>query len=88
MPTSRAVTVTDEATRLDAPETSSDPGQSFSVYVPTGGETVWIGGDDVTAANGTPVAAGQHYALDLGSTGLYGVVASGTQEVRVLEEFV
>lgn len=87
MPKSRAVTVTTTATRLDTiDETDSVAGSAWSVYN-NGSATIYIGGSDVTTANGTPVAAGEHYAADLGTVAeaVYGIVASGTVEVRVFE---
>lgn len=87
MAQSRAVTVATTATRLDtAAQTAGGTAQSVSIHN-AGAATVYIGGTDVTTANGTPVAAGEHYAIgDLGqSDGIYGIVASGTVECRVLE---
>lgn len=83
---SRAVAVTDAPTRLDtADETYHRSGQSASVYN-NSDVVVYLGGDDVSTANGTPIAVGAHYALDFEfAEGLYAIVASGSKEVRVLE---
>lgn len=93
---SRAVTVTDTATRLDSaddPRTSTgrlaDPGGTQSIAVfNNGADTIYLGGDDVTTANGVPVDAGAWGpGVDLStSEALYGIAAAaGTVEVRVLE---
>lgn len=84
----RAVTVTTTATRLDTTdETDSVSGSSLVVYN-NGSATVYVGGSDVTTANGLPVAAsawGPGVDLDPGEA-WYGIVASGTVEVRVGEQ--
>jgi hypothetical protein len=85
---SRAVTVTDAATRLDASTDGDDSmaGQAIAVYN-NGASTVYLGGSTVTTATGVPVAAsswGPGMELSI-SDQLYGIVASGTVEVRVLE---
>lgn len=52
-----------------------------------GASTVYVGGSDVTTSNGFPVAAGAAWyppqPLAAGER-VYGIVASGTVEVRVL----
>jgi len=52
-----------------------------------GSTTLYIGGSDVTTADGLPVPAGSYSpALDAGiRTIIYGVVASGSTDVRVME---
>lgn len=87
---SRAVTVATTATALDsATETDSWTGSSATVYNDSA-VTVYIGGADVTVANGAPVAPGAYGpALDLqDEERLYGIVATGTASVRVLERGV
>lgn len=54
------------------------------VAVPTGGATVYVGGPDVDATLGFPVAAGTAISVDVVQEALYAVVASGTQAVNVL----
>jgi hypothetical protein len=88
------VTVTDAATILASGDSAD--GLSVAVHNP-GATTVFIGGADVTASNGFELGAEQTIAIDLapprgpvsGEWGagesLYGVVASGTQEVQVLK---
>lgn len=81
---SRAVSVATTATRID----SSEGGQSSQgLAVHNAGEaTVYLGGVDVSTANGYPLAAGEHFSADLAQGDLlYGVVAASTVEVRVFE---
>lgn len=82
----RAVSVATTATRIDtSSETDMARGSSVAVYN-NGAATVYLGDDGVTTANGYPLAAGSHMSIDLDpSEALYGIVASGTVEVRVLE---
>jgi hypothetical protein len=61
-------------------------GQAFAVKN-NGAQTVFLGGQGVTSANGYPLAAGEAMSLDLSSSGsedVYGVVVSGTCELRTL----
>lgn len=90
MATSRSVSVTTSATRLDTPGQAAigveSARQALAVYN-AGSVTIYLGGSDVTSANGIPVTAGQHYAV-AGLTqadALYAIAASGSQDVRVLE---
>ena len=88
----RAVTVETTATRLDtADETDSVAGSAVAVYN-NGSVTVYVGDSGVTTSNGFPLAAGSSMSFeidtepgDLPGDALYGIVASGTAEVRVLE---
>lgn len=48
------------------------------------GDTVFLGGANVTAANGVPLGGGLSFDLSSGEA-LYGIVAAGTVAVRVLE---
>lgn len=92
---SRAVTVTDEATRLDSSDERRTAAgrlvnprdvQSVAVFN-NGADTVYLGGDDVTVANGCPVPAGTWGpGLDIDAAEeLYGIAAAAEVEVRVLE---
>lgn len=82
---SRAVSVTTSATRLDTVDSANVSNQSASVYN-AGSATVYLGPAGVTTATGYPLTAGEHFAVDLGEFEvLYGIVATGTAEVRVLE---
>lgn len=93
---SRAVSVATTATRLDtSTETGGQRGSSIAIYN-NGSATIYLGGSTVTTATGTPVAAGtwgpgielEGGAGDVQHEGLYGIVASGTVEARVLESGV
>lgn len=87
MSTSNATkSVTTTATRLD----SADQSAGASVAVKNvGAVTVYVGGSGVTTAAGYPLAAGEAISLDVGKTDeVYGIVATGTCEVRVLESGV
>jgi hypothetical protein len=82
------VTVTTTPTVLAQKGTTTVP-NSVLVAVPTGGATVYIGGEDVTAdaepTGGLPVAGTQSLGWDLlEEDHMYAVVSSGTQIVRVL----
>lgn len=85
---SRAVSVATTATRLDLTTDNEDGvwSQSLTFYN-NGAATVYVGGSDVTTANGAPVPAGTWSpGFDLNADeALYGIVASGTVEVRVIE---
>jgi hypothetical protein len=98
----RTVTVAATATMVDIREGSAvdsatergnrapqdSTGMSLEVTVPAGGQTVYIGGSDVTAGGATQgraVAAGSSFAVDLEPRErAYLVVAAGTQAVTVL----
>lgn len=82
---SRAVTVGTTATRLDQALSNNDPSAGLAVYN-NGAVTMYLGGPDVTAAEGYPLAAGQHLAADVGRVDkLYARTASGSTEARVLQ---
>lgn len=96
----RVVTVATTPTLLSMPQADAMPGASLAVKVPTGGQTVFIGGVDVTAAGagqGWPLAAGESLYLDLNDAQVgvlaatetvYGIVAATTQAVNVLSSGV
>lgn len=84
----RAVSVGTSATRLDTADDTGDrqAGESLLVYN-NSSVTIYIGGAGVTTSTGMPVAANSYGpGMDL-QTGdaLYGIVASGTAEMRVFE---
>jgi hypothetical protein len=86
---SRAVTVTDTATRLDSDEADTRYAGSAVGGKNVGANTIYVGGGDVTTANGVPVAAGEWLPgvgdINQGDK-LYAVCAAGlTSEVRMLE---
>ncbi len=59
--------------------------RSILVQVPTGGSTIYVGGSDVSPVNGLSITAEGMLAVDLVADAIHMVVASGTQEIRVLE---
>lgn len=83
----RAVSVADTATAIDTSSESDDRSGSSIAIFNNGSATVYLGDSDVTTATGYPLGEGEHFACDLGATTerIYGIVASGTVEVRVLE---
>lgn len=82
---SKAITVGATATLL-ADGDESEPGQQVIVSVIAAGQTVYLGGADVTNANGLPVATGATSPPIMCDGPLYGVVASTIQAVRVLRQ--
>lgn len=50
----------------------------------SGSAEVYVGPSDVTTATGLPLGGGISFSLNVGES-LYGIVASGTVAVRVLE---
>lgn len=79
--TSRAVTVSTTATLLS----DTGPRSLARVFYNNGSATIFIGKDDVTTANGFPVPAGASFTDEFSMDAWYGIVASGTEEMRVLE---
>ena len=78
-----AVTVGATATAIPA---TARKGRKSILVKNVGDASVYFGDDTVTTANGYPVAANGILELDLGeNVVLYGIVATGTQEVRILE---
>ena len=83
---STAVTVAVTATVLATADQDRD-GMKVKVQVPAAGQTVYLGGADVSVANGFAVATGaESHELTL-SRGeiLYGIVNATTQAVRVIK---
>jgi len=80
-----ATTVTTSLTPLPAYGVLANR-RAITIYN-NGSSTLYIGGSDVTTTNGLPVPAGSYSpALDAGvRTIVYGVVASGSVDVRVME---
>lgn len=79
-----AVSVGTTATRLTTfdPKYNDSDGAYDVLIVNNGAATVYVGGSDVTTANGIPVAAGASLSVSR-EADLYGRVASGTVECRV-----
>lgn len=89
---SQVVAVTTTAAQLSLPDSDKRPGMTVAIAVPTGGVTVYVGGPDVSTANGWPIAAGTAFSLDLNTPGpgysdsadAVWLVSGGTQNVNVL----
>jgi hypothetical protein len=82
MPTSAQVTVTTTATLLVAASTFDQ-----TVWVHNSGGALYIGGSNVTTANGYKLDTDDKMELPVGDNeGLYGIVASGTTTVFVLKQ--
>ena len=82
MPTSAQVTVTTTATLLVAASTFDQ-----TVWVHNSGGALYIGGSNVTTANGYKLDTDDKMELPVGDNeGLYGIVASGTNTVFVLKQ--
>lgn len=77
----RAVSVGTTATLLS----DADSGWIERLFTNVGSASVYIGNENVTTATGTPIAAGGSFAEAIFSGRVYGIVASGTEEVRVME---
>ena len=79
-----AVTVGTSPTLLTA-DSPSVAVQAYAI-VNVSAVTVWIGGSDITVTAGYPIPAGESLGADLRNMTdeLYGIVASGTAELRVL----
>jgi hypothetical protein len=79
-----AVTVANTATLVVA----ANQAKAGFLIANVGSATVYLGGSGVTTANGYPLDPGEKLASDGGTEyegNLYGIVASGTNAVRVLE---
>lgn len=83
-----AVVVGTTATRIDTVnETDSTAGSAIAVNN-NGSVTVYLGtSSNVSTADGFPLAAGASISVEFDNArqGLWGIVASGTAEVRTLE---
>lgn len=85
MPSSAQVTVNSTATVLVA-ATAFD--QSVNLHN-SGGGIVYLGGPDVTTANGYKLDNGDKLTLMVGDhEALYGITASGTNVVAVLKQII
>lgn len=79
-----AVTITDTPTLIAEVSGASIVPNSILVHSLAGNDTVYLGGSDVATTNGFPLDPGATLGWDLVGEEIYGVVASGTAEVRVL----
>jgi hypothetical protein len=82
MPTSAQVSVGTTATLLVA-----STGFDQTVWIHNSGGATYIGGSNVTTANGYKLDTDDKMELPVGDNeGLYGIVASGTNTVFVLKQ--
>ena len=79
---SGAVSVGTSATALPA---SALSGRRVLWLYNNGAATIFLGPAGVTTANGFPLLPGQSVALEVGVLVMYGRVATGTVEMRVME---
>ena len=79
-----AITITNVATAI--PTTPLQERKAISVRNWSNNITVYLGGAGVTVANGYPLQPYESLPLEVGQgLFLYGIVASGTAEVRYME---
>jgi hypothetical protein len=82
MPTSSQVSVGTTATLLVAASTFDQ-----TVWIHNSGGVTYIGGSNVTTANGYKLDTDDKMELPVGDNeGLYGIVASGTNTVFILKQ--
>jgi len=80
----QAVTVTNAATAL--PTTPMPNRKSIAVRNYSGTITIFVGGSDVTAANGYPVLPYEGLPFDMGQgAALFAITVSGTADTRIME---
>lgn len=78
-----AVSVATSATKIP---TTALTGRTSIAVKNNGSNTIYLGDSTVTTTNGYPLAAGAEISLDLSAdVDLYGRVASGTENARILE---
>lgn len=81
---SKAITVGTTATLLA--DGNEDRPQEVIVFVAAAGQSVFLGGPDVTTGNGVPIATGTNSPALKSDGPLYGIVAATTQAVHVLRQ--
>lgn len=81
----RKVTVATTATLIADGGTAMNP-DDVVILNPSGNETVYVGSEGVTTGTGFPIAAGGVFNWALSGDSVYGVVASGTEDVHVAEK--
>jgi len=81
------VSIGTTATQISSDFAGKD-GQTVSVQNPTGGATVYLGGEGVTtSAYGFALGEGTTFSIEMqDGEKLYGVVASSTQTVNVIRQ--
>ena len=76
-------TVTTAATQILSAGTA---GKQSVIAKNYSGERIFVGGTNaVTVASGYPVEVGDELPMDLAGLGLWGITASGTSDIRILE---
>lgn len=79
------VSVTTTATRLDT-STAAGMGRSSLMVRNMGTVTIDLGGSTITAGTGFQLRAGESLSIDIASSDpIFGIVASGTATVHVLQ---
>ena len=82
------VTTTALVTRCPSGGNRPNSRKEVNVMVPAAGATVFCGGSNITVATGgNGIAATETGNFGFGDTGLFCVVAAGTQDVDLLEAF-
>lgn len=81
----RAVTVASTPTLIASGGARISP-DVVRIKVPTGGATVYVGAANVSTATGYPVAATETFEWSMAGEAIYGVVASSTQAVNIVEQ--
>jgi len=90
MPTKVAGKIVNKNTNISttaaAIPTTAATGRISMAIKNNGSATIYIGDASVTSSNGYPLAAGAEISLDVGEqVVVYGIAASGTQDIRTLE---
>lgn len=76
-------TVTNSATQILSAGTA---GKASVIIKVLSGVTIYVGGSNaVTAASGYPLNVGDELPMDLSGNDLWGITASGTSDIRILE---
>ena len=80
---SSSVTIGDSATIIPASDLSNRKSMTIRN---NGSNTIFIGGSGVTTGNGFPIKVNESFDIDLDdSSAIYGIVATGTEDLRILE---
>ena len=79
---SGAVSVGTSATALPA---SALAARRALIVYNNGSSTIYLGPAGVSTSGGFPLLPGQSVSLEVGALVIYGIVASGTVEARVME---
>lgn len=81
----QGVSVTVGATAVLLSVSTKSERNAIAVQAPSGSD-IFVGGSDVTTANGLKIAAGTMQAFDLKkSSNIYGIAAGAGNDVRIME---